>query len=121
MAYATVEDVEAASGKTFSDSEVSRATFLLDVASGKLDCAISRYGIDADAKAAQVKQVCALMVADAMSAPAGLSSHTMQAGEFRETTTYASARNGLSVADYLDLLGVSGGHGIGSIAPEGLL
>ena len=120
MAYATVEDVEAALGKTFNDAEVKQAEFLVEVASAKLDKAIERYKIDQEQKATQIKQVCALMVADVMKVPSGLESYTMQAGEFRETTTYG-AKSNLSVKNYLDVLGVTEGRAIGTLYPIGLM
>ena len=120
MAYATIEDVEAALGKTFNDTEVKQAEFLLEVASSKLDKAIERYQIDKEQKAAQIEQVCALMVADVMKTPYGMESYTMQAGEFRETTTY-SAKASLSVKNYLDVLGVTEGRSIGTLYPIGLM
>lgn len=117
--YATLEAYETFFGDVTAADE-ARVASLLSKASGRLDELVAEYGIDAQAKAAALEEVCCNMVARRMrsAAAAPLESVSMQAVGFMETVNYAvSTRVGwqLYPEDY-EALGVATG-GVACVSP----
>ena len=117
--YATLEAYEMFFGDVAAGDE-TRVSSLLSKASGRLDELVTEYGIDAQAKAAALEEVCCNMVARRIRAAAAapLASVSMQAVGFMETLNYATpSRVGwqLYPEDY-DALGISTG-GVTCVSP----
>ena len=117
--YATLDAYETYFGDVATADE-ERVTSLLAKASERLAELVSEYGIDEQAKAAALEEVCCNMVARRMRAAAAapLASVSMQAAGFMETMSYAvPSRVGwqLYPEDY-DELGITTG-GIACVRP----
>lgn len=118
--YADIEAYEVYFGPVKGTAERERVEALLEKAGEKLEGLVAEYGIDEDAKASALEEVCCNMVSRRMRAAtaAPLSSVTHQAGGFSETYNYAvSTRVGwqLYQEDY-DALGISMG-GVACVSP----
>ena len=117
--YADIEAYEVYFGPV-GGSEQDRIESLLGKASEKLAGIVEAYGIDEEARAAELEEVCCNLVNRRVRSASAmpLSSVTHQAGAFSETYSYAvSTRVGwqLYPEDY-EALGVSVG-GVACVAP----
>lgn len=112
MSYATVEDYEARYG-TLGESEAARVAVLLDDASLKVDALVSRFGIDAEAKADVLKVLACEYVHYQRQFAIGsnISAVTHQAGSFMETYSMRSELgfDKWAMRYFGDSLGISGG------------
>lgn len=120
MAYAEVVDLEARLGRELGEDEAARAEVLLGDASAVLDGLVDVRDGDAE-QAALLEMACCNMVIRAMAQSAsdayGLSSITMTAGPYTQTSAFANPSGDMYLTRLeRQMLGISTGC-IGSIRP----
>lgn len=122
MAYATMDDVAARSGVTYTEAETAQGTVLLD------DAAVMIDQIAPDASADAKKVVSCRMVIRAMGSsegvglPIGASQGSMAAGGYSQSWTISGGGTGELYIGKADRQTLGIGNRIGSYSPtEGLV
>lgn len=116
--YATVEDVEARAGRTFSESEAERCEVLLEDAAVRIDAC--RATAKADAKrVVSCRMVLRCMGdGDGMAGPMGATQGSMTAGPYTQSWTIGSGGgNGELYLGREDRALLGAGNAIGSYSP----
>lgn len=117
MAYATIEDIEVRTGKTYTNAEKIQLAALLDDAAVLIDS----YRSDASADAKRVVScrmvIRAFPTEDDIGYPLGATQGSMTAGPYTQSVTFGSGGAGELYLGKVDKQLLGGGNQIGSYSP----